>query len=117
MYFGFIEPDNYANRYQSRNIPTEDDRWLGQNFPRWANPEKDRVLDDLFAAKVREPARQADFIVEFNRLFSNDLPILPIRYVVEPTAVRRGLVGPGPKYGDPGENSRSWNAHLWEWTE
>lgn len=113
----FVDVENYENRYHSAHIPSEATRWVGQNEWRWSNPDKDNVLEELFAANVRQPERLGDYIVQFNRLFSQDLPQHPIRYQVEATTVRTGLVNIYPKYGGAGENSRTWNVHTWEWKD
>jgi hypothetical protein len=109
--------DDWENRYHTRHIPTEATRWNGFNRNRWSNPEKDKALEDLFTFSVTEPSRVYDTVVTFSRLFAQDLPLMPIRYNVEPTTIRRGLTGVLPKYGSPGENSSTYNIHLWEWTE
>lgn len=113
----FPDPDNWENRYHSRNIPTEATRWVGENYSRWANPAVDKLLEDLFSANIRQPGRLQDFHVQFSRMFSQELPVHPIRYEVESTTFRTGLVNIYPKYGNPGENSRTWNLHLWEWKD
>ncbi len=111
------DPDDWSNRYHSNQIPTEATRWVGQNLARWANPEKDQVLADVFAASIYQPERFEDSVIAFTRLFSQDVPVQPIRYTNEAMTVRTGLIGPTPKYGPAGENARTWNSHLWEWTE
>ena len=112
----FPDPDNWENRYHSRNIPTEATRWVGENYYRFANPTADKLLEDLFVANIRQPDRMEDFHVQFARLWSQELPVHSIRYNVETTTFRTGLTNIYPKYGNPGENSRTWNLHLWEWT-
>ena len=114
---GTHDPDDWENYYHSSVIATEANRWIGRNRSGWTAPDKDKVLEDLFAAIVYQPERYDDLVVNFSQLYTRDLPQLPIRYNVEPMTIRRGLLGPLPKYGGPGENSRTWNAHLWEWTE
>lgn len=113
----FPDPDNWENRYHSRNIPTEATRWVGENYSRWATPTVDKMLEDLFVANIRQPDRLTDFHVQFSRIFSQELPVHSIRYNVETTTFRTGLANIYPKYGNPGENSRTWNVHLWEWKD
>jgi hypothetical protein len=98
-------------------IPTEANRWIGRNTFRWTNPEKERLLEDLFAARVYQPERIDELVMSFSRLYTVDLPVLPMRYNIEVNILPRGLIGPTPKYGGAGENSRTWNVHLWEWVE
>ncbi len=117
MIMTFPDPDNWENRYHSRNIPTEATRWVGENYSRWANPTVDRLLEDMFVANIQQPDRLQDFIVQFSRFYSQDLPVHSIRYNVETTTFRTGLANIYPKYGNPGENSRTWNVHLWEWKD
>jgi len=112
----FSDPGAWDDRYHSRFIPTEANRWLGQNTGRWANPEKDRTLADLFSAHIRAPNQVEDLYVRFAQLYTQDLPQWPIRYTVESTTYRTGLTGVYPKYGGASEYTRTWNIHLWEWT-
>ena len=59
--------------------------------------------------------RRDDLVVEFVRLFTQDLPHLPLNYSTEVTTVRAGLTGVYPRNESGAENTRTWNAHLWEW--
>lgn len=111
------DPDDWENVYSNLALPTEANRWIGRNAFRWTNPEKERLLTDLFAARVYQPERINDLVVAFTRLYTQDLPVLPVRYNTEVNILPRGLAGPMPKYGGAGENSRTWNVHLWEWLE
>lgn len=112
----FSDPDNWNDRYGSGAIPTEATRWVGLNTGRWANPEADRTLAELANAKILEPRRVPDLYVRFGQLYSRDLPQLPIRYTVSSTTYRTGLINILPRYGGAG-HTRTWNVHLWEWTQ
>lgn len=112
----FSDPGGWDDRYHSSSIPTEATRWIGQNTGRWANPEKDRTLADLFSAHIRQPSQVEDLYVRFAQLYTQDLPQWPIRYTIESTTYRTGLTGVYPKYGGASEYTRTWNVHLWEWT-
>jgi peptide/nickel transport system substrate-binding protein len=111
------DSDDWENVYSSLAIPTEANRWIGRNTFRWTNPEKERLLEDLFAARVYQPERIDELVMSFSRLYTVDLPVLPMRYNIEVNILPRGLIGPTPKYGGAGENSRTWNVHLWDWVE
>jgi peptide/nickel transport system substrate-binding protein len=113
----FSDPGNWDDRFNSRFIPTEGNRWTGQNTGRWANPEVDATLGELSRAEILQPSRLEDLYVRFAQLFSHDLPQLPIRYTVESTTYRTGLAKIYPKYGGASVYTRTWNIHEWEWTQ
>lgn len=110
-----IQVEDWYDRYHSINIPTAENRWVTENVSRWTNPQKDVLLDEMNATLDRK--RWDDLVVEFSRLFTVDLPHLPLKYASEVTTVRKGLKSVGPRIESGGENSRTWNIHLWEWTE
>ena len=108
-----IVVEDWLDRYHSRTIPSEATRWRGDNVSRWANPQKDAIIDEMVTTLDRN--RRDDLIVEFIRLFTLDLPHLPLNYTSEVTSVARGLVGVHPRNESGGQNSRTWNIHQWEW--
>jgi len=105
--------EDWHDRYHSRTIPTEANRWRTDNVSRWTNPQKDAVIDEMVATLDR--GRWDQLVVEFVRLFTQDLPHLPLNYTSEVTSVSKGLVGVHPRNESGGENSRTWNIHDWEW--
>jgi peptide/nickel transport system substrate-binding protein len=99
--------------YGSQNVPTAENRWLGNNESRWADVDKDRALAELDS--TLDPQRRDDMVVEFCKLFSEQLPYLPLKYQAEVMSVRKNIKNlyARPELG--GENTRTWNAEQWEY--
>ena len=53
-------------------------------------------------------------MVEYLKLFTEDLPHLPLKFNAEVTSYRNNVRGVGIRIESGGENVRTWNAHLWE---
>jgi hypothetical protein len=52
--------------------------------------------------------------VEFVKLFTRDLPYLPLYYRLEWLAIRKGLTGVTPRIESGGQNMNTWNMHRWD---
>jgi peptide/nickel transport system substrate-binding protein len=107
-----IQVEDWKDRFHSMNIPTEANNWLGNNVAGWRNPAKDRLIDQLF--DELQPQRQDQIMVEYLKLFTEDLPHLPIKYNSEVTSYRNNVRGVGVRVESGGENTRTWNIHLWD---
>ena len=59
-------------------------------------------------------ARATDLQVEFVKLFTRDLPYLPLYYRLEWLAIRKGVTGITPRIESGGQNMNTWNMHLWD---
>jgi peptide/nickel transport system substrate-binding protein len=98
--------------YGTDNIPTAEKRWIGNNEARWDDPAKEAVLTEL--NQTLDPRRKDDLVVEFARLFADQLPHLPLKYQAEVQSVRKGIVNLYPRSELGGENTRTWNAEQWD---
>ena len=98
--------------YGTDNIPTAGKRWIGNNEARWDDPAKEAVLTEL--NQTLDPRRKDDLVVEFARLFADQLPHLPLKYQAEVQSVRKGIVNLYPRSELGGENTRTWNAEQWD---
>lgn len=104
--------EDWSDRFANAALPTENNRWVGNNVSRWSTPEKEAVLQEL--ERALDPRRWEDLTVEFVRLFSLELPHLPLKGSSEVTTVRRGISNVQTRIESGGENSRAWNVHEWE---
>jgi peptide/nickel transport system substrate-binding protein len=107
-----IQVEDWKDRFHSANIPTEANNWLGNNVAAWRNPTKDQLLDQLFD-ELQQP-RQDQIMVEYLKLFADELPHLPLKFNTEVTSFRTGVKNVGVRNESGGENARTWNIHLWE---
>jgi peptide/nickel transport system substrate-binding protein len=107
--------EDWGDRFHTKNIPTEANGWVPLNVTAWRNPAKDALIDGIF--DEIDPQRQAQVIVEFLRLFSDELPHLPIKYGTDVTSARASVKNVPVRMESGGENARTWNIHLWEKTD
>ncbi len=107
--------EDWGDRFHSRSIPTEANGWVPLNVSGWRNPAKDALIDGIF--DEIDPQRQSQIIVEFLRLFTDELPHLPIKFGTEVTSYRANVKNVPVRMESGGENARTWNIHLWEKTD
>jgi peptide/nickel transport system substrate-binding protein len=96
----------------SEEIPTAKNGWSGQNYPGYANPAMDKVLD----AAEREldvGKRRAEF-AEILRLYADDLPVLPMYFRVDAFVIPKPLKGVRPTGH---QNSSTLWIEQWRWDD
>jgi peptide/nickel transport system substrate-binding protein len=107
-----IQAEDWKDRFHTSSIPSEANNWVGNNVAQWRNPAKDRVVDQFF--DELQPQRQEQLMVEYLKLFSEELPHLPLKYNAEVTSFRSIVKNVPVRVESGGENARTWNVHLWE---
>jgi peptide/nickel transport system substrate-binding protein len=103
-----------VRRTASYNIPKDDNRWTGTNRGGYVNP----VWDDLelrMLGALEERAR-LDIERELLRVYTTDLPLLPLYFRNDMVPVGGGLKGPVANTGvaHRGFILHTWNVHEWE---
>lgn len=83
----------------------------GGNRGCWSNPEYDHFF--RIATTTFNRNEQADAVVEMFRVLTDDLGYFGMSYHMDNTPVRKGLVGPGPRW--PAQAGNTWNIHEWRW--
>jgi len=79
MYAWTQSPENVPRTtVHSREIPSEENGWSGQNTPGWANPEVDRLIEELEAEF--DPGRRLDLIHAIMWHYTSDVPVIPLYY-------------------------------------
>jgi peptide/nickel transport system substrate-binding protein len=81
--------------YLSTTISSEENQWSGQNFGGYHNPIYDALCEQALAALPGEPAYITAHS-EAQRLFSADLPALPLFFRPRLYATRADLIGFSP---------------------
>jgi len=104
--------EEWAERFHSAGTPTAENRWSTESVSLWQNPQADKILDELNT--IIPESRAIDLQVEFIRLFTRDLPYLPLYYRLEWLAIRNGVTGITPRIESGGQNMNTWNMHLWD---
>jgi peptide/nickel transport system substrate-binding protein len=93
----------------SDNIPSAQNRWRGGNRGGWSNAEYDRLVE-IFNRTLDRRERQA-LVTQLLRIYSEDLPFIPLFFRAQPFAHVAALHGPAPAAP---ESSIPWNIHEWE---
>jgi peptide/nickel transport system substrate-binding protein len=103
-----------VRRAASYNIPKEDNRWTGTNRGGYANPAWDELELRMLAA-LDERAR-IDIEKELLRIYTTDLPLLPLHFRNDMVPVGGGVKGPVANTGvaHRGFILHTWNVHEWE---
>lgn len=103
-----------VRRLTTEGIPTPENRWTGSNRGSYASPSWDEVSQRL-RVTLEESERTA-LERELVRIFSADLPVLPIYYDVDLIPVTSGLTGVQAARGmvHLGILNHTWNAHEWD---
>ena len=69
------------------------------------------VAREAFRVRRADGAHHA--LIEALRIITEDLGIIGLSYTSENIPVRKGLIGPGPRW--PGQVGNTWNVHEWRW--
>lgn len=104
--------EEWAESFHSAGTPTAENRWSTESVSLWRNVQADAIMDELNSSIPEE--RAIELQVEFVKLFTRDLPFLPLYYRLEWLAIRKGLTGVTPRIESGGQNMNTWNVHLWE---
>jgi len=101
----FSEADAY---YYSSVIPSEANSWGGLNYYGWQNAESDELVRE--ASVTVDPAKRKELYAEHLRIFSEDLPIMPLLVYQNATFYREKLA----EFKMPGfEPGTTENAYRW----
>jgi peptide/nickel transport system substrate-binding protein len=94
----------------SKEIPTAENGWSGQNYPGYANPAMDRALDDAERELLVDKRR--GFFAEIQKIAADDLPTLPLFFRVDPFVIPKALKGVTPTGT---LNSSTLWVERWRW--
>jgi peptide/nickel transport system substrate-binding protein len=95
----------------SGQCATAQTRYTGSNRGCWQNSEFDRLY--LVASSSLDARERSQAVVQALRVLTEDVGVFGLSYNSENIAVRKGLVGPGPRW--PAQVGNSWNVHEWSW--
>jgi peptide/nickel transport system substrate-binding protein len=101
-----------VNLYYCTEIPSEANKWAGQNQTGWCNPDYDKA-----GKKASTTLKRADSLPlyqEAQKLFTEDLPVIPLFARVKVMATAPNLVNFAP---NPTVNSETWNIETWGYAE
>lgn len=96
----------------STEIPTEKNGWSGQNYPGYASPAMDKAIDA--AEHELDEAKRRALFGEIQRIHSEDLPVLPLFFRVDPFVFPKQLKGVTPTGT---LNSSTLWVEQWRWED
>jgi peptide/nickel transport system substrate-binding protein len=92
MYAWMSGPKNIPRTtLHSTMIPTEKNNYAGQNYVGYNNPNMDKILDDL--ETVCDPAPRAVLWKKLQKIYTDDLPALPLYYRANSYIIPNWLTG------------------------
>ncbi|MBM2811411.1 MAG: hypothetical protein HW416_2170 [Chloroflexi bacterium] len=104
--------ENTLNVLYGQLCPTEQTRWNGRNHGCYQNPRMDQIIDSLKSA-IDPPDQQRGWR-EMVQIYTEELPVLPLYFVVQVMVFRDGVSG---VRGDTRPRTApTWNAHEWDVT-
>ncbi|MDT8900731.1 peptide ABC transporter substrate-binding protein [Anaeroselena agilis] len=106
-----LDPDN-ASLWHSRNIPSAGNRYQGQNYAGWRNPEVDGLIEQGARLVDVEARRQA--YLRIQELIAQEAPVIPLYFRSNVDAVRDTVVNYKP---NPTQAGNLWNAREWGLTK
>jgi len=95
--------------YHSKNIPSKQNNFSGQNFPGWRNPKADAAL--ATANSELEMAKRKAAYSEHQKLFAEDVPVVPLFQRLNISVAKTALKNFKPT---PTQTAPTWNIQEWE---
>jgi peptide/nickel transport system substrate-binding protein len=95
MFAWVSSPENVPRTtLRSDQVPSAENNWSGQNYTGYSNPEMDRLLDAIEVELDRD--KRAALWARFQKLYAEDLPVLPLYWRAEPYILPKWLKGLRP---------------------
>ena len=104
--------EEWAERYHSAGTPTAENRYSTESVTLWNNAQADAIMDELNT--ILPEKRSIELQAEFVKLYTRDLPHLPLYYTPEIIVIKKGLTGVTPRIESGGNNMNTWNMHVWD---
>jgi peptide/nickel transport system substrate-binding protein len=102
-----VEPP--GSRYQCADIPSAENGWAGFNLTGWCNKPYDEAVNKARGTlKIEE---QKKYWAEAQRIFMQELPVLPLFARLKVAAARPGVTG---LIVDATEDSEMWNIESFD---
>jgi peptide/nickel transport system substrate-binding protein len=106
-----IQTPDTLRRGVTAECPDPARRYTGGNRGCWSNPEFDRLYE--VASTSLDEAERGRAVVQALKILTEDVGLIGLFYTSENVPVRKGLIGPGPRW--PGQIGNTWNVQDWRW--
>jgi len=113
MYAWVQQPEGVPrSTLHSKEIPSAENAWSGQNYPAYSSPEMDKALDA--AERELDVDKRRALFGDIQRLYVEDLPVLPLFFRVDPFVIPKPLKGVVPTGT---LNSSTLWIEQWHWVD
>jgi peptide/nickel transport system substrate-binding protein len=100
------DPALQMRRYHSRYVATKENKWQGQNFPRWVNKDYDAAIDA--AETETDPVKRAALYIKTNDIMWQDNVMIPVMHRIKVGAVANGLHPVMSGWANDLDNIQDW---------
>jgi peptide/nickel transport system substrate-binding protein len=100
--FPGTDPESYLGSWQCSEISGPDNQWLGNNIPRYCNPEYDPIVAEMAGTAVLE--ERTVLAKQMNDILMQDYVMIPLVHRGDVSAVNNTLLG---------VRFNSWDSELW----
>ncbi len=109
MYAWISSPENSPkSQFHSKNIPTKENGFSGQNSAKWSNKKVDSLLEKLDVEMTHKGRKK--LMTEILHHYTDDVPVIPLYYRADVSVTPKSLKG----YRMPGHQFVSTN-HAEHW--
>src|SRR5205085_312056 len=107
-----IDVPNALIDLTDERCPRAENRFAGSNRGCWSNPEFERLFKVV--STTLDDRERNETLGQLLRVVSEDVGTIPMSYNMEVIPVRKGLVGPAPRW--PAQPGNTWNVYEWHWS-
>jgi peptide/nickel transport system substrate-binding protein len=100
------DPERFLNQFVSWEIANKDNKWLGRNVSRYADPAADEAY--RAAQKELDPVKRAALLIKVNEIFCEANVILPLLSRTRVAAAASNLM-----HDHSGWDVDTWNLAAW----
>ncbi|WP_439407001.1 peptide ABC transporter substrate-binding protein [Bradyrhizobium sp. DASA03076] len=100
------DPALHMKRYISSQVASKDNKWQGQNFPRWVNKDYDAAIE---AAETEiDPVKRAALYIKCNDMLWQDVVFIPVMHRLTVDACATALQPVVSGWANRTDNIQDW---------
>jgi peptide/nickel transport system substrate-binding protein len=98
--------------FTNNRCPRSENQFAGSNRGCWTHPDFERFFST--ANTTLDDRERAEAVVQAFRVLTEDVGVIGMSYNMEIIPVRKGLIGPAPRW--PAQPGNTWNVYEWRWS-